>query len=150
MSWNLGPRSVSIAVLLIIALLVGCQQESSLPVYPVSGTLTINGEPARGAILGFHPTQGDLDKRGTIPAGKVKEDGTFVVSTFDIEDGAPAGEYAVTVFWPQFPSRDDPGDDRMRGKFALPAKPSTTVIITEGDNTLAPIELRASNMLRGE
>ncbi|MCC9606194.1 hypothetical protein LOC68_19100 [Blastopirellula sp. JC732] len=98
----------------------------------------------------MHPLQGDIDQRGTIPAGKVKEDGTFVVSTFGIEDGAPEGEFGVTVFWPQFPGKDDPGEDRLRGKFALPTTPATMVTITKGENKLAPLDLKASNMLRGE
>ncbi|RCS44632.1 hypothetical protein DTL42_17065 [Bremerella cremea] len=147
---NFASPAILIPLLLTTVTQLGCQQESSLAVYPVRGTLTVNGEPAQGAILGFHPTQGDLDERGTIPAGKVKQDGTFAVSTFDVEDGAPAGEYKVTVFWPQFPGRDDPGDDRLRGKYALPAKSTTKVTITPGENKLPPIELKASNMLRGE
>lgn len=150
MQASMTQYAILAAVLLIGSVSSGCQQESSLPVHPVSGTLLVNGKPASGAIVGFHPTQGDLDERGTIPAGKVKDDGVFVVSTFGVEDGAPTGEYAVTVFWPQFPSRDDPGDDRMRGKFALPEKSATTITIKEGENQLPPIDLKASNLLRGE
>lgn len=145
-------NSNAILLLIVAASLtaIGCSGESSTPVYPTSGTLTVNGEPARGAIIGLHPVQGEIDQRGTIPAGKVKEDGTFVVSTFGLDDGAPEGRYTLTVFWPQFPSRDDPGDDRLRGKYALPASSTNKVTITPGTNSLPPLDLKASNLLRGE
>jgi hypothetical protein len=38
----------------------------------------------------------------------VKEDGTFVLSTYGTDDGAPAGDYAVTVQW----YRDNPRTGR--------------------------------------
>ncbi|PQO46810.1 hypothetical protein [Blastopirellula marina] len=145
-------RNSSVAFLLLVLGItsLGCKESTGVAVHPTSGSLLINGEPATGAIVGLHPLQGDVDERGAIPAGKVKEDGTFVVSTYGVEDGAPAGEFAVTVFWPQFPGRDDPGEDRLRGKYALPTSPVTKVTIGKGENQLEPLDLKAANMLRGE
>lgn len=86
----------------IVAVLVaaGCGggDTSRAPVYPVAGRIEVSDRPAGDARLAFHP----LDRaraRGTLPVGVSRPDGTFALTTYSAGDGAPEGEYVVTVFW---------------------------------------------------
>jgi hypothetical protein len=106
----IGPRgrcAVAIFVgLLTVALSAGCGAKSrpeikgKLPLFPVTGKLMLDSQPMAGATILFHPTQefpaGAAKQR---PRAMVDTDGTFHVSTYANDDGAPAGEYKVTVSW---------------------------------------------------
>jgi hypothetical protein len=99
-------------------------------VYPVRGkVLDARQKGAAGAVVYFNPLDpnyGDLNK----PVGKVAEDGTFTLTTYEQGDGAPAGEYAVTIVWPT-PRKtplDPEGGDQLQGKFADPK--SSTIRFT--------------------
>jgi hypothetical protein len=68
-----------------------------LPVYPVSGQVTVNGVPATGwmAMLHFEPAPtGSLPHR--LPRAAVGPDGRFQFHTFGRDDGAPAGTYRLS------------------------------------------------------
>ncbi len=67
------------------------------PTYPVKGFVYYEGTPAAGATIAFHLPH-PITKR-MIYAGDaiVEGDGSFVMSTYSAFDGAPAGEYIVTV-----------------------------------------------------
>jgi hypothetical protein len=91
--------------LLIASLAVGCGKsrpaiKGKMPVFPVKGKVIMDGQPMAGATIIFSPTQdfpqGSAQQR---PHAVVGDDGTFQVSTYDINDGAPAGEYKVTISW---------------------------------------------------
>ncbi len=128
------------------ATLVGCDS-NRIPLEPTTGTLTINGSPPVGAIVGLHPVSGDFDERGSRPAGQVKEDGTVTFSTYASGDGVPAGDYKVTINWPQNPAGPDPGEDRLWGKCLLPAKTPLSISVKEGENVLDPIVLKGEKVL---
>jgi hypothetical protein len=64
--------------------------EDRKPVYPVQGQLVVDGKPARGAYVLFHPVN-DADPQATRPHGQVSQDGTFLLSTYRVNDGAPSG-----------------------------------------------------------
>src|SRR4051812_645519 len=69
------------------------------PVSPVRGSGLGAGKPAVKALVIFHPLN-DADAKAPRPTGEVAADGSFALSTHTTGDGAPAGEYAVTVLWP--------------------------------------------------
>ena len=96
--------AISVGVLMM-SLSAGCGKakpgiKGKLPLFPVAGKLIMDGQPMAGATLLFHPTNdfptGSASQR---PRAIVGEDGTFQVSTYANDDGAPAGEYRVTVSW---------------------------------------------------
>ncbi len=129
----------------VSVLLASCGGSGRPPVYPVSGSLKVKGAPATGAFVVFHP-RGEQDRRALKPHGRVGLDGTFRLTTFDTNDGAPEGEYAVTVVWPAEagPHSPDPGEtgpDRLGGRFADPVKPVRTVVVHSGDTTIDPIDV---------
>ncbi len=119
----LDIRSVH-AILLIC--LVGCGGPREAAVYPVAGTLTASGQPAANAMIAFHP----LDQAGSqtvLPVASTGPDGTYRLRTYAAGDGAPAGEYAVTVVWPDDSQprdecEDDVTHDRFEGRYADPAR----------------------------
>ena len=79
--------------------------------------------------------------------GEVDEDGTFTLTTFVAGDGAPAGEYAVTITWPlptppDAPPGDPPPGDRLKNRYNHPQKSAWKVTIREEDNDLPAFELK--------
>lgn len=106
---------VARAALLSVALLIpACSGSGMKPTYPVAGRVTVQGKPAAKAVVGFHPTGENAAARPQIlPNADCDADGRFTLSTYLKGDGAPEGEYAVTVFWAETrPSPDaEPGDE---------------------------------------
>jgi len=111
--------------------------------YPVTGSVSYNGEAPVGCYVTLHPLP--LHKNDTntvIPRGKVLEDGKFEVTSYESKDGAPPGEYAITLAWTG--SADPharPGMDRWRGRYNNPRKPVQTLTITTAAVQLDPFEL---------
>ena len=63
--------------------------------YKTDGIVTLEGQPAVGARITLYP---ETKKRSRFfPTGKVGEDGTFELTTYQPGDGAPAGRYRVTI-----------------------------------------------------
>jgi hypothetical protein len=116
---------------LVALSLAGCPSPAPLRVaiYPVEGRLFVSGLPAANAHLTFHPIDGSRVR----PVGRTGSDGTFTLTTFAPGDGAPAGEYVVTVVWPNdsIPldeCADPAAHDRMNGAYSDPT--SRTVVVT--------------------
>jgi len=138
-----GRRLPAVAAFALFAV-AGCGSEGkTIPVYPTSGRLlTDKGEPAAGATVSFHPV-GRAEVLPFVPHGGVGADGTFRLTSYAAGDGAPEGEYAVTVTWRTNSPEGDPiGPDRLKGKFADPKKPVGRVTVRAGENTLGPFELK--------
>jgi hypothetical protein len=95
---NVMTRHRAAALLLATVALVcpACSQDK--PCYPVHGKVLFDGQPVRGAILVFHPLD-DPDPNAIKPRAFADREGNFKVTTFRADDGAPAGNYAVTVVW---------------------------------------------------
>jgi hypothetical protein len=65
---------------------------------PVRGQVLYEGNPVpKGTRVVFHPVNEEVGPETILPRGEVGDDGSFVVSTYKFEDGAPAGAYTVTV-----------------------------------------------------
>lgn len=137
------------AVLLLAGIgLVGCGDGRPKAV-PAGGTVRYKGkEIPVGALVVFHPTDAAREKQiGGKPFGKVKEDGTFKLTTYASEDGAPEGEYGVTVEWRasteegkfQLSSEGSAAPpNKLQGRFSDPNKPFTKVTVKAGgDNNFA-------------
>lgn len=139
---RIRPTGIWIFGLLSLTL-ASCARTKALPVYSVRGSVTFQKKPAGEAVVVLRPKSalaGNL-----LPHGEVAHDGTFQISTYTKNDGAPAGEYAVTITWPQV--KPDPaggwmeGPDRLKGKFNDPNNAKWNVTIKEGSNDLPPFLL---------
>jgi hypothetical protein len=89
---------------LALAALTGCPAAHKEPVYPVKGQLYYREKPAGGAVVWLYPADApEINKLNpgneVRPTGIVQEDGSFELSTYGVNDGAPAGRYKVTVMW---------------------------------------------------
>ncbi len=128
----LDPQTIR-AVLLTC--LMGCGGPT---ICPVAGSLTVSGQPAANAMIAFHP----LDRAGSqtvLSVARTSPDGTYRLTTYEAGDGAPAGEYAVTVVWPDDSrQRDECEDvvthDRFQGRYADPATSPWRVTVGRGTN----------------
>jgi len=146
---------------LVAACLAGCGgNNGQLDTYPVTGEVHINGQPAAGCIVTFVPLAPEL-KSIVMPGGKTDENGRFQLTTYETNDGAPAGEYGVTLRWEatkKWPGREaelriDPvapiGPDRLKGQFSSPEKSKLTAIVSEGENELEPFQIDGVRLLKG-
>ncbi|QDV39436.1 hypothetical protein [Tautonia plasticadhaerens] len=122
----------------------GCSSGDGEATYPVSGRVVVGGEPAAGAFLVFHPTSGSVPAEAGRPAAQVRSDGSFDLTTFDESDGAPAGDYAVTVEWRKLIHN---GAEAVAGPNVVPAeygRPESTplkVTVVEGENPPAEFQI---------
>src|SRR5262245_28689424 len=108
-------------MLFVFCLIVfGCGP-SLAPVYPVKGQVVAGPDkkPAAGAMVYFNPVTKDPREKG-IPLATVDDNGYFELTTRKAKDGAPAGEYVITLVW--FKTKkslfDDEGADKLNGRFA--------------------------------
>jgi len=77
----------------VSALLAGCNKSGDALV-PVSGRVLVDGKPAAGAAIVFHPVEAG---NGTHPVGQTDANGEFRLTTISSGDGAAPGEYRVTL-----------------------------------------------------
>lgn len=139
-----------LALVAAVAATGGC---GSGPVrtYPAAGTVTAGGKPAAGAVVTLIPADPQKLPLTSYPRGEVGSDGRYSLTTFAAGDGAPAGEYKVTLRWPvtlagkektlAVAQGEGGAADRLKGKHADPKASPWAVTIKPGDNTLDPIAI---------
>ena len=88
------PHTRNALVIAILAI-AGCNKANDALV-PVAGRVVVDGKPAVGAAVVFHPVD---DSNGTHPLGQVDSNGEFQLTTIRSGDGAAPGEYKVTLTW---------------------------------------------------
>jgi len=102
------------------------------PTVAVKGRIHFEGSPVTGAQVVFHQpvvsTDKDKDKEKKFTRtgdAFVEPDGTFSLSSYTANDGAPVGDYHVTVIWrkPWVDEHGKPGPNLLPEKYA---KPDTT------------------------
>ncbi len=131
------------AGLALVAALCGCGAKERL--HPVEGKLFIGGQPAANAKIAFHPLGGSAP-RALIPVGVTRPDGSYSLMCRAPGDGAPAGEYVVTLIWPdvalvQDECVEEVAHDRLKGRYADAAKSPLRATVAPGRND---IPLRAA------
>ncbi len=125
----------------------GCEKRiKRLPVYQVSGKILVNGQPAEHAQISLQPTKPAMKgERIVIPNAVALPDGTFNVGTYSGSDGAPAGEYSITIVWPQVTvegGEETFGPDRLKGLYRLPDNRLPKFTVEERDNEIPTIDIR--------
>jgi hypothetical protein len=114
-------------------------------VHAVHGKLLVAGEPAVNAEVVLYPV-GGREKPLMRPHAAVQSDGSFHLTTFATRDGAPVGDFALTVTWPgpriKGQGEDEPGPDRLQHRYANPKKPAASVHVGTETTELATIDLK--------
>ena len=133
-----------------LALAAGCSKDKDgreeLPTSPARGIVTYKGKAVSDATVGFV----SLDNK-IRASGKTDGVGSFVLSTYGQQDGAPPGRYKVTVAV-SLAKEIEPGvlEDEPPGgfkswipiKYANPATTDILVEITEGGKNDFTIDLK--------
>lgn len=141
-------RFLPIALLLGTVASVGCRRDSpqfeSRPTFPVEGQVLIRGKPEAGVQVFFHPV--DATQRGK-PRGITDTAGKFRLRTYHDGDGAPAGEYAVTVYWPEpynpnLPVEDQMPPDRLGERFMRAKDSPFRATVNAAPTALLPFEIK--------
>jgi hypothetical protein len=124
--------------------LCGCGGDGKPAPVPATGKVMFNKTtPPVGALVVFHPKDPALAKAmsGT-PIAKVQEDGTFALTSYAQGDGAPPGEYGVTIDWrpepknkPKFTLTEEGGGAKpaLKPKYGDPSNPAFTVTVKKGE-----------------
>lgn len=137
----LGFRLIAV---LCLAAFAGCSGGPRL--VPVTGKVTVNGKPAEGAIVMFHPE----DATQNTSSATATADGTLKPFT-NGEPGLIVGRYKVTLTYPD-PSKKptqaqlmmgtaDVGPDLLKGKYASKANTTLSIEVTSSSTTFGPFEL---------
>jgi hypothetical protein len=122
-----------------------CGNQAGL--YPVSGKVLFQGEPAVGATVTF-VRRGSADPlHDPTPQGIVRQNGTFTLIG-PAGEGAPPGDYIVLVEWKEGAGKARgraPGlsaPDRLKRRYLDPKRPLLTATVDPKSNTLPPFELK--------
>jgi hypothetical protein len=138
------PTGAGLFFLLALAL-SGCG-DGRVRTYPVKGVVKVDGKPAHNLQVIFTPAGADAAAR--LPAGAMTdESGQFTLDTQE-RTGAPAGEYMVTFAWRAASGllkNQFDGPDKLKGKYADPAKKLFPVTIEAKSNDLPPFELKTTD-----
>jgi hypothetical protein len=141
MSCQFRWRAIRPASQLLVCALValGCGGPKRKPVFTTEGkVLLADGTPAINVTVFLHPPSSDPDP--VRPLGVTDERGMFKLTSYDANDGAPAGEYVVTLIYEPL---DSPLFRKKVKKVEIPAaytKPDASPL-------RAKVEARAGNVL---
>jgi hypothetical protein len=124
--------------------LASCNKYGDHPPYPTSGQILIDGQPApKGLSVTFYH-EGDWGEKAIVPMALTNDEGKFDMHTYEANDGAPAGDYKVTVDWPAYRRGKNVGPDKFGNKYSNPETSGLTAHVEKGKNQLKPFELTIS------
>jgi hypothetical protein len=136
---SFGDIAWAVAASVLIACASCTRHDSRVPVYPVRGLVLVGDKPAKNAFVVFHP-EGAEGPQALRPYGHATADGSFKLTTFEADDGAPAGEYQVSVVWLADVGGEDP-PDQLKGRYRNPQTSKLKATIKEQVNELTPFKL---------
>jgi len=138
----ISVRGLLFAVALVI--LVGCGGQDHPRCFPVRGQVLAGDRPLAEATVLLHPL---FESAPVIPRpiARTDADGRFEISTFGTHDGAPPGEYAITV---ELRENRTVGEEVIRdGRNLLPSRYSDArqsdlrCEVVAGNNDIPPLQL---------
>ncbi len=138
-------RSVLIVMATLLVVATGCSRTDRLTVVPAAGKVMLKRRdgklvPMDGAHVVFVPLAGE-GRFQAFPAAHAGADGSFRLGTFGTDDGAPEGEYVVTLEWKEryTPKYDamgrgevERGPDKLNGAYADRNKSPLRATVTAG------------------
>jgi hypothetical protein len=144
-----GPVRSGLFVLLASTVLLLSSCSGSGALYPVRGKVLVKDAPAKGAVVTFHPKGQDSSVTAQRPSGVADENGSFTLMTGS-KNGAPAGEYMVTIVWDEEvqtkkivlnPDSLPAPKDRLGGRYATLVNSKISAQVKSGNNELEPFRL---------
>lgn len=134
-------RLFSSLVVLTLAALCSACSSGRKPVHPVRGQILVDGRPAAQAQVLFHPTEGS--KEDPHPTAQTDDEGYFHLTSYANGDGAPEGNYNVTVTWFRvFNNRQEVVRyNVLPPRYSAPQSSQLRVSVAKGNNELIPLQL---------
>lgn len=123
----------------------GAKPPETVPTFPVSGVVHIDGKPAAAVKVMLFPAdklpEGYDPNVGSSHQGLTDPEGKFKITTYYAGDGAPVGEYVTSFHWagnnigaqltdPDAPTVD-PTTARFNKKYGDPWKPQVPNVKVE-------------------
>lgn len=154
-----GQYVTGVLCSLLVACCMGCGSSNDRgyivheeDLYPVSGQVLFEGKPASNASVVLHRTEQsplvESDTGEMVPAlnprGTCDKTGKFQLYTYAAGDGAPAGDFFVTVSWqdPENRGRDENYPELLPKRYLLPATSGLKAHVISGENVLPTFELK--------
>jgi hypothetical protein len=81
----------------VCAALLGCNSKG-YDLAPVSGVVTLDGQPIPGTVVNFQPMAKDGKMPGPGSVGRCDETGRYVLRTINDEPGAVVGTHRVRIY----------------------------------------------------
>lgn len=111
---------------------------------PITGQVLVAGKPAAGVEVQLYP----LNQSGEAGAPRLHattdRDGNFRLRVDESREGAPEGQYHVTLAWPTSAG----GTDRLGGVYSEPGGSGLTAIIDAETTSLPPYDVKAGRQRR--
>lgn len=124
-----------------LLLLAGCGGAShELETATVSGTAKIDGEPLSSGYVYVLPSKGRMAK------GIVQEDGSFVLGTYESDDGAQVGTHSVIVVpvpADEGSRKPDRSAVKIPRKYAKASTSGLTVTVKSDDSNVLELNLQS-------
>jgi len=101
--------------------LASCGGDDFKKVTPVSGRVTVDGQPAADCMVYLYRTFDDDRPHRVSPLAVCAADGSFKVTSYLTDDGAPPGEYVIGFEWRERSGvlgNQYDGADRLGGAYA--------------------------------
>jgi hypothetical protein len=98
-------------------------------------------------FVALEPVAGAAVEKELTPSATTDDNGEFQLSTYEQGDGAPVGEYELTLRWYEAAAAKKngpppgflPPTDRWKGKYSKPGASRWPITIVEGSNVLDPV-----------
>lgn len=136
------------AVLLLTIFVSGCSVSDDEKLIQVFGSIKVDGKPAEGATLLFHP---EGAQASTVASGTSGSDGKFALIS-NMKAGIAAGKFKITVIWPDpsvkptekqmMSGMSFDAPDLLKGRFVMKEKSGLTAEISSSTKELPPFELK--------
>lgn len=108
--------------------------------YPVRGSLVFGKTVPVGARIVLTPKAGGWPY-DSFPTATVGNDGTFRLSTFGKEDGAPAGTYVATVQWFPVAPNGSPQGNVLPRRYASASTSPLIMSVSPESTSLPPLQI---------
>jgi hypothetical protein len=140
-----SSRSLSVLWLGLLLLMslspTSCSKSRFKPTYPVKGRVLVDGEPAEDVTVRFRSLD-DPDDELVRPMAITDANGWFLVTTYKVNDGMPAGSYAVSIVWlPKGFRGPIERGNKLPARYSKPETSEIKVQIAAGENVLPTFEL---------
>lgn len=122
----------------------GCTPQDGVRCHPVRGQVVFDGQPVAEAVVVFHPK---TEPTAPVPKSLAYTDaeGRFELTTLKTKDGAPAGDYAITVELKELRQVGEEGvrDGRnlLPERYGRPDSSGFSYRVVDGANDVPPLKI---------